>query len=285
MDGICAHGEFLEVGEAVVVGVARGDVAAGPNRRVERLHDVFGRNLVALGDVVQRELLARQLHPFSVINRADSGPIPEVVLVAVGQTIVVGVPQRRVCALFGDPAVRILDGGLEFAGPFRKFRGVCRLVRRSSLEFGPGHEIGCGTAVALGVPVRDGVRLGLGEMRYGHPFAADVEVLVVTEGMFLTVVQSLVFATDFLIGGERLAKCRPTVGRARQSALEGLGRQVVAIVIIRGRLECYIATVFGIVPGDFKQPLAAIPDRIHGVDIRNLVAIEVAEVIGDEKFL
>ena len=276
VDGIGAHGEFLEVGEAVVVGVARGDVVAGHNRRVERLHDVFGRKRIALGDVVQRELLARHLHPFSVINRADGGPIPEVVLVAVGQTVAVGVPKRRVRALLGDPAVRIPDGGLEFAGPFRKFRGVRRLVSRSRLEFRPCHEIGRGTAVALGVPIRDGVRLGLGEVRHGHPLAADV---VVQPVVLRAVVQSLMLAADFPIGGEWLAKCRPAVACTRHSALEGLGRQVVAVVIVGEGAERHVATRLGREAGHFIQSLAAVPNRIHGVNIRNLVSVDVAKVV------
>ena len=201
VDGVGAHGEFLEVGEAVVVGVALGDVLSRLHGRVERLHDVLGRKPRALRDVVQRELLAGQLHPLVVLHLADCGTIPEVVLVAVGEAVVIGIPQRRVGALLRDPAVvlveRIRKGGL----PLCELGGVVGVVRRDGcLEVGPCRH----GAVPLDfVPEGDGVRLGLGEVRIGHPLAAHEEVQAVGIG---AVVEALVEAADFHLRVKRNAQ-------------------------------------------------------------------------------
>ena len=276
VDGIGAHRKLLEVGEAVVVRVARRHVPVRLLGGVEGVHDFLRGDLDALRNVVQVEPGAGHLHPVRAVHPADGGPIPEVVLVAVWEAVAVGVPLRRVGSVLRNPAVVLHERGPEVACP--------RSVRLRVFDFAGGGvrlEMRPGVRRAE-VPERHGVRLGLGKGRIGHPLATDEDVHAVVG---LAVVQSFVETADLPARRERYAERRPAVGRRRKSSLEGVRGQIVTVFIVVVGVERHVAALLGISAGDLEQPVAAAPDRHHGVDVRNQVAVEVAKVVRGEVLL
>ena len=132
VDRVRADGELLKVGKAVVIRVALGDVRTR-GVRVERGRDVLGGYLLADRDVLELEARTLEALQLPVLHPSDVGMVPEVVLVAVGQTVLVGVVHRRVSAVLGRPVgiesvdripcVRLCLGEVPVGDP-----GACRVA-------------------------------------------------------------------------------------------------------------------------------------------------------------
>ena len=199
-----AESVFLEVGEAVVVGVALVCGSSGCLRGIERGGDLLGGELLAHGDVVDRELGAAQTVVDAV--NADHGAVPEVVLVAVGESVFVRVGHCRVGALFGNPAV----GRVEARRPCGHLGGVLRIGQTANRV-----AFLVGVLDPEVVHAGDRVRLCLGEARHGYPVAAHVAVEAVVVGAH---VEAVVEAADFENRPELAAEAGPVLDVLNEGA-------------------------------------------------------------------
>ena len=208
VDGIGAEPVFDEVFHAVAVGIRRvGPVALAV--RVEERGYGLGIDLLGLRDVARPEAvaLARRAHHVR--------GIPEVVFIAVGEIVAVGIDLRRVGRVFRRPDA-LLEDNLEFC----RLVGVC--VAR--LDFGAERRdrvrysrvpVGLdGLEIAL-----EGAALGVAQVHVGD--ALDVEAAVV--------------AADFICRVERHRHRRPGVAGTRKRDCGGRrgGEKVSVFVEVR----------------------------------------------------
>ena len=248
VDRIGAVLELDEVVEAVAVGVNVGEQVVWHVGVVDAF-DFLGRNHRRLGWVLGVVAAADQAAVLAVVvDVADMGTVPDVVLVAVGNLVVVGVGQRRVSRVLGRPEE-----------PRSLVRRVMPVLRTPSEE---AHVLERGEG-GVGVFLRIGVAaLGRGVEHAGDGGA---------------VVEVVVPAADLAPRVERHAARHP-VGRVAGDELRVLHRLRRGQVVL---VDIEVVKPAEVVAG---ERAAVVEDAEAGVatdvDVGDGVEVEVAEVVG-----
>ena len=288
VDRACANEHLLVVGETVVVEVARPDGTGGAgqlvglasvHQRIERGDDVVGGDRDEVLNVGQVEPLAGhtalpdQVAGVVVLGIADLRPVPEPVLVAVGEIIAVGVGLGRVGRTLGRPAVLPIGavGELEVSCGGRQVCG----------------EEGVDVVIAhvLEAILRNRVTVAVVNALPEHPCALLVGRVVGsgvgTVRVGIAGVEASAEAAEFVEHVERSALRGPGAGHVRRQRVAALvsARQVVLVFI---EAHDVVQVVAGELSGFRVVDAEAVCDY-HAVG--DAVLVDVAAVVERTPFL
>ena len=273
LNGICADENLFRIENAVAVGILLRPVAVYIG--VEYAGNVGGGDVRRAFDILQVELLACDRRTRLV--EADGGRVPEVVFVAVGHSVAVGVVRRRIGAVFDGEAPG--RGVFALAAEVAPCPGDVGLGVRHDVVIGHevGELVGVPVVALLDVAVQGG-DFGLAHVEVGDPPLA----LLLMEAEH-AVVEAVVEAAHLDRGRKRLA-ARPVASRA--------GHDRRLLYLVRGRQEVVVAVVVsevgqvgaGAVHADERDGAVA-PCSYRREQIGHAVLVDIAHVVAGLVFL